>query len=394
MVAVGLVALDLGHRARFARLQVHQLQGALRVEEREGAVVGRAEHQPAAVRRGLGVAGRGVVRAGAPDGVRLLGDAAGIGVEGGAHQVVFDVLDLLRDRQGVGHAIIDGLTVGGEAREGLELVGPRDVRNVDHQVVVEVRDRQVGGRVVDLHPFARQGVEARDDDVGREDAETARRVQFAVDGAGEHALRVERQLAELAVLVEDGAAVRAADVVEGIVPARLAVDVAVHAGVVGMLVVADDDFVEILDAALHDGHFVEHLVGRLDEAVGQVAVDGVFADEDPPAVADRLAFDLGRGLDLDGLAGRVGQEGLPRAYAPFDLGALERDGLAVHGEGRARLADALHRIAEVQRRDVGRDGYFLVVRINHQGAFAARHGRGILTVAATLQRQAGRRKEK
>ena len=72
---------------------------------------------------------------------------------------------------------------------------------------------------------------------------------------------------------------------------------------------------------------------------------------------------------------------------------LDRDGLAVQGEGRARLAHAPHRVAEIEGGDVGRDGHFLVVGIDDERAFAAGHGRSVLTVAAAGKGQGGRREE-
>ena len=219
-------------------------------------------------------------------------------------------------------------------------------------------------------------METGQDDVGRKDAETAAGMQVPVHGGGEHAVGLEGEFPELAVLVQDTAALRPADVVQGVIPARLSVDMAVHAGVVRMPPVADHGLVEILDAAFQDGHFVVHLVGRFDEPVGQPAVHWVFAHLDRPPVRERPALHNGFCRDCNRLSLSPFKEFLPGAEAPLHLVAPDGDGPVAEGKRRLCFPDIRHGVPEVERRDVGRNRDLLVIRIDHQGAFAAVHGRG------------------
>ena len=261
------------------------------------------------------------------------------------------------------------------------------MRDVDHLVVLEVRDGEVGGGVIDFHPRDGFAVEAGQDDVGGEDAETAGGMQFPVHGGGEHTVRLEREFPQFSVLVQDAAALGAADVEQGIVPARLSMDMAVHAGVLRVLIVADRRLVEILNAAFHDGDFMVHLVGRLDEPVGEPAVDGILAHVHGPAVRDRFSVHDGLRRHGDGLSLGTIDKSLPFPEVPFHRGALDGDGLVAEGEGRFCVPDAVHRVPEIERRNVGRNGNVLIIRINHKGAFAAVHGRGGIPSSASRQGQ-------
>ena len=346
------------------------------MEQREGSVVGNRKHEPAAVRRSLRVANGGVVRPPAPDRVHLLADDSRLRIEIRPDEVVFGLHEAVGQGYSVCYAIKDGASVGREAWEGLPGIGPGYVRDIDHPVVLEIGDRQVGSRVKDLHPRDGLRMEAGQDDIGREDAEPAAGVQFPIDRGGEHVVRLEGEFPELSVLVQDAAALGAPDVVQGIIPARLSMEMAVHAGIVRMLPVADRRFVEILDTALQDGHFMVHLVGRLDEPVGQPAVHRVFAHLDGPLVRERLALDDGFRRYGNRLAFSAFQESLPGAEAPLHLVTPDGDRLVAEGERRLCFPDIRHGVPEVERRDVGRDGDVLVIRIDHQGAFAAVHGEG------------------
>ena len=106
---------------------------------------------------------------------------------------------------------------------------------------------------------------------------------------------------------------------------------------------------------------------------------------DGPSVRERLALDDGFRRYGNRLSLSPFEEFLPGAETPFHFITPDRDGLVTQDEGRPRMPDIRHGIPEIERRDVGRNGDFLVVRIDHQGALAAVDGDCDIGPAATRQ---------
>ena len=179
----------------------------------------------------------------------------------------------------------------------------------------------------------------RNDDVGGEYTETPFGMDLSVNGGGDHGRIPERELTELSVPVEDGAAALAAKVEHGQVAASLGVDMAVHALVFGMAPVREHARVEILQIPLLDFQVIPDFETGLDAPVGQIRIDPV-ADNVPleRLVLYPLPIDKGCDSDIERLAGRRGhqlfpvvkvEDGLVATGIDDDIACFHFDSLAV-----------------------------------------------------------------
>ena len=103
-------------------------------------------------------------------------------------------------------------------------------------------------------------------------------MEVSIDGSGNHVLILQGQFTELSVAVEDGSSIRSSQVEHGEVAAMVAIDVTIHAGVVGVFMSGKHLLFEVFNVPFSDFHFVPYFVGRFDEAIAQIAVYLVFAD--------------------------------------------------------------------------------------------------------------------
>ena len=112
VIAVGVVAVYLGERARLSGLQVHQPLVALAVPDREIAIVDKREEHPLAIVAGARPGEALAHTDGIEQGIDLVAVTARSGVEGKAAEVVLLVLIVV----GVFHLfaghVINGLAIG------------------------------------------------------------------------------------------------------------------------------------------------------------------------------------------------------------------------------------------------------------------------------------------
>ena len=390
VVGAVLVRVDDG----VARVvEVDEAERSLLVPDGERAIVRAREAEVATVRRALREVGRALSQACIVERIDLVAERSVLRVEAEPAQRILQLADRIeqvaRRRDGVAagvrrRTIDDGASVGREAREGLERL-----RRIachlwqEHLIVVEVCDAEVRHRIIDLQAMALEGMECRDDDVAREDGILTRRVPVTIDGAALHVGRLERHLAELAVAVEDGAALLAAQVEEAVLPLVAAVDVAVHAAVAQLVAVGEVARLEALGAALLDRDVVPHLIARLDESIGDEGVDAVgrHAPRERgilPPLAVLLCGDGDGGIAAliyinNVFPAALGEDDLvAAAFLLIAVSALPACDLYLHGV----IAAAQH---EVERCDVAGQGDVLVVRIHGEGILRGLHvvrGRG------------------
>ena len=298
----------------------------------------------------------------APNRIGRRAQGAGFSVERPADQGIHRLFHLggqVFHRSG---AVIHPLPVRGEDREGLEDVRAGGFRESLHPVAVKIGHAQVGGRVEHFHPAVSEGMHARDDDIGREDAVSASRMDFAIDRGGDHRRILERQLPEFPIPVEDGAAALAPEVEHRKVSPSLGVDVAVHALVLRVAPVGDGPGVEGGQVPLDDLQVVPDLESGLDEPVGQVAVDGIGTHVDGPGEGHRT----GRGLVLRRHLhiGSGRQDPGPFLLFPDHIPPPDGHGLPGRRERRHEAGALRIRIVEIQRSDVAGHRNLPVVREN------------------------------
>ena len=88
-------------------------------------------------------------------------------IEGDAHKAVLEILDVTRQNDAVGHAIVDVFAVWRESGEGLELQAVAQQGRGDDTMLLHISHIDIRGGVEDLQALARHAVEGGDDLLGR-----------------------------------------------------------------------------------------------------------------------------------------------------------------------------------------------------------------------------------
>ena len=162
VVGVALGAVHDGEAVCRPRCQVHHLKVCLGVPDGECAVVGHRVEQEAAVGRDARVAdGRGRGQC-----VDLCADGARCLIEGNAHEAILQGLDVCRQADAVGCAVIDVLAVGREGGEGLELQAVAQQGRGDNPLLLHIGYEDIRGGIVDLQALAGIAVEGWDNLLG------------------------------------------------------------------------------------------------------------------------------------------------------------------------------------------------------------------------------------
>ena len=209
-----------------------------------------------------------------------------------------------------------------------------------------------------------------DDDVGREDAEAAFRMDLAVHGGRNHRRIPEGQFAQGAAAVEDGAAALAPEIEHRQVSPALGVDMAVHALVLRVPPVGDGLGVEAFQMPFHDLQVVPDFEAGLDEAVGQESIDRIPAHMDGPAEGLRPRRRPVLGKDLHVRSRR--QHPGPCLFLPDHIPAPDLHGGSGRCEGGHEAGGVRIRVVEVERGDVAGNGDVPVVRENGCRAVGSR----------------------
>ena len=126
--------------------------------------------------------------------------------------------------------------------------------------------------IIDFESLARHTVESRNNPLGGVSDIASGRTETKIDTAR------DIQLAQLAMLIQDGTTIRASDIHHRELRILVSEGVAVHATVLQLLVMPKGVGLKVLYAALLNLYLVPDLVVRLYQAVSEIGVNLVLDD--------------------------------------------------------------------------------------------------------------------
>ncbi len=302
VVAVRVVAVPALQRNLLSLLQVDQAEIGVAMPDGEGSVGRPGAQQVTAIGRDAREEHRLLLRVYIIYCIYLRAETAPFRIEVDAAEVVMQAGYRIGHGSGRSRAEIERTTVGREGREGLErFVGGGQWRG-QQLVCLPVIHDDVGLEVEHLHPLRRMEILCRL--VHREGYVTAGRVPIGIDQRGEILELLRFQLDHLIAHGQIGSAPFRTHVQQHPVGILLAEGVAVDTVEIAHLVFVDRGLLKTAQIALVNAHPVPQCITRLDEPVGQVAVDrlGSHADRDRLVTLPALRIlSQNRGLHLPSL---------------------------------------------------------------------------------------------
>lgn len=242
--------------------------------------------------------------------------------------------------------------VGGKNGKVLQPVGGREQRRSVDFIGGDVVEHNVGMEVVDFDNLVVRFIERHLRVVVRESDIVAPGMPVGVDETGDGIIRPGIQFHRFAVFHQQGAGVDFPHVhnhLGRVVPVKR---MAVHAVMAGPVVGYDFFFAERRKVSLIDTHFVPVGIGRLYQAVGEVAVDRVGRDvEGERSVLVPLSVLPG----IEGYGYRIArafvQQALPLPGGNFDVRLSRHDEAGVLSRKQGFTLSTLRR-AEVKGGDI------------------------------------------